>query len=70
MAAPADIINEYLKSTGQTRQELFSGAGQYGAGFVLDLAEKAFKNKQKIIWYDHPNADPTLGLLLYRLESL
>jgi hypothetical protein len=65
-----NIIDEYLERTGQTEQELYSGAHQYGMAFIHDLVEQALKEDKKIVWYDDPDQDPLLGLQLYRLESL
>jgi hypothetical protein len=66
-STPLDV---YLAKTGQTIQDVYAGAGQYGTGFVDSLIERAVKNNQAIIWYEDPAAAPELGLLLYRLQGL
>lgn len=56
--------------TGDSIQELYAGAGQYGVSLINNVVEDALKKKQRIIWYPDPSADPRLGLVLYRLQSL
>jgi hypothetical protein len=63
------VIEEYLKLTRQDEQELFAGASQYGMQFIEDLAKKAIKNNQKIVWYTDPESPKELPTLLYRLQS-
>lgn len=64
-------VEEYLKKSGQTEQELMSGADQYGANFIFnDLVKQALKEHKRIIWYDDPKSDPELPLVLYRFQDL
>jgi hypothetical protein len=47
------IIDEYLKMTGQSRQELYGGAEAFGISYInTELVPKAIKEKKKIVWKD------------------
>jgi hypothetical protein len=62
-----DIIDEYLKLTGQTFQELMSGAHAFGTSFVTNLAKQAIEENKKIIWEDEPGK---IDAMSFTLEDL
>jgi 3-dehydroquinate synthetase len=63
------IIAEYLKMTGQTKQELYSGAQAFGMAYInTELIPKAIKEKKKIVWKDE--FDKGIDAMSFTLEKL
>lgn len=64
-------VDKYLEATGQTFQELLSGAATYGAPFIIDeLVPKALEQKKKIIWNTRLTNGEDLGMVDYELQDL
>lgn len=64
-----DLIDEYLKKTGQTRQELFSGIQYFGFDFIInELVPKALSEHKKIIWKDEFNKG--IGVMSYSFQNI
>ena len=45
-----DIIDDYLRMTGQTFKELMSGSFSFGYMFIEELAAKCLLEKKMIVW--------------------
>lgn len=64
-------LEEYLKKTGQTFQELMSGSVQYGPDFILnELVVTAIKDNKKIVWKPKLVDGQDVGLLNYELQPI
>lgn len=51
-----DDIKKYLARTGQSYQDLMSGAEAFGIQKILDLVKEANRENKKIIWQDGPES--------------
>lgn len=64
----ADIVASYIKKTGQSRQEVFSGSQFFGTDFIYELLQIALKENKKILWKDEP--EKGLGFMSYSLQDI
>lgn len=60
-------IDQYLKMTGQTMQELLAGSEAFGITKIDELVKQCLAENKKIIWKDVPG---TIGQMTYSLEDL
>jgi hypothetical protein len=65
METKVDPIDEYLKQTKSTVQQLFAGANQVGMDYIIkELIPKAMKENKKLVWKD-TNLDTGEGEYLF-----
>lgn len=61
-------VTAYLDRTGQTQQELFSGAAGFGVSAILKLIDEANELGKKIVWYYANESDLDADRISYKFE--
>lgn len=61
-------IDNYLKLTGQTKEQLLAGEQYFGLNLIMELIDKAVATNKKIVWKDEP--DKGIGAMSYSFENI
>ena len=61
-------IDKYLARTGETFQELMSGAHAFGIEKISEMVAKANRENKKIVWHDDPEL--SIDAMSYSFEDL
>ena len=62
-------IDQYLARTGQTFQELMSGAEAFGDNKIHELVIQANKENKKIVWHDDQDPE-AIDVMSFSLENV